>query len=119
MISNREFIKTQAYEISWAVFRCTELFSQVKLRGEVEAAAIDLAAGYDVISEATTNVPRIEKLTTLIRLAESVGQIASVNAAVLYRELDHLAKAMRLEVTTQQEKKNITESLEQIFTNSA
>ncbi|OGM93812.1 hypothetical protein A2524_04055 [Candidatus Wolfebacteria bacterium RIFOXYD12_FULL_48_21] len=120
MISNYEFIKTQAYEISWAVFRCAELFSQAKLRGEVEAAAVDLIADHAVAnSVADGDFPRIDKLTSLIRLAESVGQIAPVNANVLYRELDNLTKALRIEVAEQHNKKNITASLEQIFTNTA
>lgn len=120
MISNREFIKTQAFELSWAVFRCTELFTQSKLRSEVEAAAVELIADQATLNDAMENeFPRIEKLTSLVRLAESVGQIASVNANVLYRELDNLAKAIRLEVVDRREKKNITASLERMFTNSA
>lgn len=120
MISNYEFIKTQAFELSWAVFRCTELFSQDKLRKEVEAAAVELITDSGAISNTLeSEFPRIETLTSLIRLAESVGQIASVNANVLYRELDNLAKAIRLEVVERREKKNITTSLERIFTNSA
>lgn len=119
MISNYEFIKTQAFEISWAVFRCAELFSQDTLRREVEAAAIDLIASYAMLHETTgEEFPRIEKLTSLILLAESVGQIASVNANVLYRELDNLTKAIRVDVIDRREKKNITTSLEHMFTNS-
>ena len=110
MISNQEFIKTQAYEIAWAVFRCAELFSQSKLREEVESAAIDLIAD---------SSPQTEKLTSLIRLAESVGQIATINANVLYRELDNLVRAIRVNVAEKQKKGNITASLEQIFTNPA
>lgn len=111
MISNQEFIKTQAYEISWAVFRCAELFSQSKLREEVESAAIDLIAESDFL--------RVEKLTSLIRLAESVGQIAAINANVLYRELDNLTRAIGVNIAEDQKKGNITASLEQIFTNPA
>ena len=120
MISNYEFIKTQAFELSWAVFRCTELFSQEKLRKEVEAAAVELIADSGTIADMSEGeLPRIEKLTALIRLAESVGQIASVNANVLYRELDNLAKAVRLEAANRREKKNIATSLDHMFTNSA
>lgn len=120
MISNYEFIKTQAYELSWAVFRCTELFTQDKLRKEVEAAAVDLITDSGTIAETMeSEFPRIEKLTSLIRLAESVGQIASVNANVLYRELDNLTKAIRLEIVDRREKKNITASLDRMFTNAA
>lgn len=120
MISNYEFIKTQIFEVSWAVFRCTELFTQNKLRNEVEAAAVELITDSGTIFETIENeFPRIEKLTALIRLAESVGQIASINANVLYRELDNLTKAIRLEIVDRREKKNITASLEHMFTNSA
>lgn len=120
MISNHEFIKTQSFEVAWAVFRCAELFSQADLRKNIEAAAVDLIAGYDAIGESMEGEsPRIEKLISFIRLAESVGQIASVNANVLYRELDNLAKAARLEAIERRNKKNIAVSLENIFTNSA
>ncbi len=120
MISNYEFIKTQSFEVAWAVFRCAELFSQGDLRKNVEAAAVDLIADCDAIGESMeSEFPRIEKLTSLIRLAESVGQIAPVNASVLYRELDNLAKATRLEIVERRDKKNIAVSLENIFTNSA
>ncbi|HBI25768.1 MAG: hypothetical protein UT41_C0001G0111 [Candidatus Wolfebacteria bacterium GW2011_GWC2_39_22] len=119
MISNYEFIKTQAFEVSSALFRCTELFSQDKLRAEIEAAAVDMVADYETIhSTIGDEFPRIEKLIALIRLAESTGQIASINANVLYRELDNLTKAIRLEVVDRRERKNITASLEQMFTNS-
>lgn len=120
MISNYEFIKTQAFELSWAVFRCTALFSQDKLRREVEAAAVELAADSGILAEMSDGESlRIEKLTALVRLAESVGQIAPVNARVLYRELDNLAKAIRLESITRREQQNIAASLDQLFTNSA
>lgn len=120
MISNYEFIKTQTFELSWAVFRCTELFSQDALRKEVEAAAIELVAVPGDIAEMSEGEsPRIEKLMALIRLAESVGQVASVNANVLYRELDNLAKAIRLEAIERREKKNIANSLDAMFSNSA
>ncbi|KKT43525.1 MAG: hypothetical protein UW32_C0001G0117 [Candidatus Wolfebacteria bacterium GW2011_GWE2_44_13] len=119
MISNYEFIKTQAFEVSSALFRCTELFSQDKLRAEIEAAAVDMVADYETIhSTIGDEFPRIEKLIALIRLAESTGQIASINANVLYRELDNLTKAIRLEVVDRRERKNITASLEKMFTNS-
>lgn len=120
MISNREFMQRQSYEISWAVFRCAELFSQSTLREKVEAAAVDLTASCgSAIDASGTNFPHIEKLVALIRLAESVGQIAPVNANVLYRELDNLSKAARVSIAEQRGKENITESLERIFTNSA
>jgi hypothetical protein len=120
MISNYEFIKTQSFEVAWATFRCAELFSQGDLRKKVEAAAVDLIADHDAIGDDGENeFPQIEKLISLVRLAESVGQIASVNANVLYRELDNLARATRLETIERREKKNIASSLENIFTNSA
>ena len=121
MISNQEFIKTQAYEISWAVFRCAELFSQSKLREEIESAAINLIAERSFASgvAAEGDLSRIEKLTSLIRLAESVGQIATINANVLYRELDNLSRAIRVNIAERQKKGNITASLEQMFTNPA
>ena len=120
MISNYEFIKTQTFELSWAVFRCTELFTQDKLRKEVEAAAVELTVDPGTLLEVAENEsPRIEKLTSLIRLAESVGQIASVNASVLYRELDNLSKAIRFEISERRDKKNISVSLDSMFTNSA
>jgi hypothetical protein len=120
MISNYEFIKAQSFEVAWAIFRCTELFSQSDLRKKVESAAVDLIADYDVIGNDMENeFPRIEKLVSLVRLAESVKQITSVNANVLYRELDNLTKATRLEIIERRDKKNIAVSLENIFTNSA
>lgn len=120
MISNREFMQRQAYEISWAVFRCAELFSQSALKEKIESAAVDLTASCgSAIDASGTNVSHIEKLVALIRLAESVGQIAPVNANVLYRELDNLSKATRVSVAEQRGKENITESLERIFTSSA
>ena len=120
MISNHEFIKTQAFEIAWAVFRCAELFSQDKLRSEIEAAAVELSSNFGVLDKAQGDeLPYIEKLTAIVRLAESVGQIAPVNARVLYRELDNLTKAIRLSIAEQEGRRNITDSLERMFTNSA
>ncbi len=118
MISNNEFIKTHSFEIAWAVFRCAELFDkgQQKLRSELESAAVDLLSKYDSIDESMREeAPHIEKLVSIIRLAETIGQIKSVNAQVLYRELGRLEAAIKNEIEYRHNRNDITGALEDIF----
>lgn len=98
MIQNLEFIKNRSFEIAWAVFRCAVLVKQDNLKKNLEDGAINLVHKYghsDLKSDVVKNVFEIEKLISLIRLAEAIGEIKIVNARVLYRELSNLHNAVK------------------------
>ncbi len=82
---SKNFIKQRTFEISWAVFRVAVLVRQPKLKIELENAAIDL-----LVKPIEVQLQYIEKLEQLVKLAEKIGEIKSINADVLYRELGNL-----------------------------
>lgn len=98
MFQNLEFIKNRSFEIAWAVFRCAVLVKQDNLKKNLEDGAINLVHKYghsDLKNDVVKNVFEVEKLTSLIRLAEAIGEIKIVNARVLYRELSNLHNAVK------------------------
>lgn len=101
MIKIAEFIKNRSFEIAWAIFRCAGLVKHEELKKELETAAIKLAAKYGDSSAAKKETitdgefPEIEKLISLIRLSEAIGEIKIINARVLYRELSNLNEAIK------------------------
>lgn len=105
MLPNHEFIKNRSVEISWAVFRCTSLFKNEKLKNEIESVAIDLAANYDKLNLKETHphkihgqIPFIEKLISLLKLAEAIGDIKPINSKVLHRELNNLIEVIKNDI---------------------
>lgn len=107
-MANKDFIKQRSFEIAWAVFRCSALVRQPKLRVELENAAIGLISPFGY----TAN---LEQLEHLIRLAEAIGELKSINAKVLYRELNGVLEAIRqLEVEINKEKEE-SSAIEGIF----
>ncbi|MBI5401390.1 hypothetical protein HZB05_01000 [Candidatus Wolfebacteria bacterium] len=98
MLQNLEFIKNRSFEIAWAIFRCAVLVKQDNLKKNLEDGAVNLVNKYghsDLKSDVVKNVFEIEKLISLIRLAEVIGEIKIVNARVLYRELSNLHGAVK------------------------
>lgn len=96
-LPNHEFIKNRSIEISLAVFRCAALFKNEKLKTEIENIAVEFVASYDKLNlkESTPHkihgqMPLIEKLTSLLKLAEFIGDIKPINSSVLNRELNNL-----------------------------
>lgn len=84
-------ISSLAHRISFAVFRVARLTRHKKLRGELEAAAVELAR--DLSEE------RAGALSRLVDLAEVVEEMNEVNAEVLRRELNNLVEMIALDVS--------------------
>ena len=106
MLPNFEFIKNRSFEISWAVFRCSALFKNEKLKAEIENSAIDLTVNYDRfnfketgINQIAGQLPYIEKLIFIIKLAEAIGDINPINSKVLFRELNSLNDTVKKSVS--------------------
>lgn len=122
MLERAEFIKDRSFEIAWAVFRCAVLIKQVKLKTEVEDAAIDLVArASDFYAEkgensANKHLAAVEKLEQIVKLAEVANEIKSVNANVLFRELNNLSWAVRHRILEIKEKEEEGVEIEGIFT---
>ncbi len=111
----------RAREISSAVFRVCGLIKHLRLRAEIEAAAISLVSecgeipylSYVPKGVKLPYLPYIEKLKNLIHLGEVVGEIKSVNKVVLERELnnlhsaiaDSLARDLEMDITSMFERK--------------
>lgn len=96
-------IGQKAHDIAHASFRVAALIKNVELKGSIESAAVALVAGYETIGNpllpfTTPNV--VEKLECLVTLAESIGEIKPVNAAVLKRELGNLQTAIDFHMNT-------------------
>lgn len=82
-----DFIKQRSFEISWALFRVAALFKHPRLKWEVENAAIELLSNPAFAT--------IEKAEKLVKLAEAITEIKSIDAQVLYREFNNLHSAIR------------------------
>lgn len=103
-------ISQKAHDISFATFRCATLFKNPKLRAEIESAAVDLVAHLTDVASAIENsvkiensklnIDPIERLESLVSLAESIGEMKAVNASVLKRELGNLQTAIDFHINT-------------------
>jgi len=123
---NFEFIKNKSFEISWAVFRCATLVKQENLRKQLEDSSVELVSKYGNFAIHKENLENlkifleIEKLNSLIKLAEAIGEIKIVNARVLHREINNFSEMVKNEVnnfeTELKEKDNRDVSIEEIFT---
>ncbi len=95
-------IADHAREIAFAVFRVSKLIEQPKLKSFLESAAVELVSecgnvpfvSYVPNGTSLPYLPYLEKLTNLVLLAESIGEIKPVNAKVLSRELAALKSAI-------------------------
>ncbi|MFH1188370.1 MAG: hypothetical protein V1652_00815 [bacterium] len=101
------YIHQHAHDIAFAVFRVAALVRHPKLKGELEDAAVDLIAKMDIYIVHEGNECKgnkhfyyHERLKWLVRLSESVGEMKSINAAVLCREIDNLEAAIVEAVNT-------------------
>lgn len=122
---NFEFIKNKSFEISWAVFRCASLVKQEILKKELEDSSVDLVSKYGNFAIYKDNLEKlkifaeIEKLNSLIKLAEAIGEIKIINARVLYREINDFSEAVKKEImrfeAELKEKENRDVSIEEIF----
>ena len=95
-------ISQKAHDISFAVFRVATLVKSHKLRKELEDSAIDLVSKYEEVFDRRSQfyIPNIvDRLERLVMLAESVGEMKSVNAVVLKRELNNLQTAITAHTT--------------------
>lgn len=96
------YLNQHAHDIAFAVFRVAALIRHPKLKTELEGAAVELIARMDAVyvtngagvSTDHRHFHHHERLKWLIRLSESVGEMRSINAAVLCREIDNLQSAM-------------------------
>lgn len=98
---SQEFIDQKTLEIAHAIFRVAAHVQQPRLKSALEDAAIDMYAG-------GVTAP----LERLIHLGEVVGEIRTVNAAVLFRELQNLNTAMR---QIQDNKSSVDSDIQRIF----
>ncbi len=119
MASRSEFIKSRSFEIAWAVFRCADLVKKEKLKIELEGAAVELVAKREQFKSqkhGKLDLPHIDSLLAIIKLAEAVNEIKPINAKVLYRELDNLLRAIKEELFEIEKEDRETGSLiEDIF----
>jgi len=107
-----EFIKNRSFEIAWAVFRCSNIIKQPKLKTELENASVGLVSQLFGQSE---QVEHLERLEQLVRLAEAVGEISKTNALVLFREIDNLKEIVRQRNSAIRQEKGDSSAIEKIF----
>ena len=96
-------ISQKAHDISFATFRVATLIKNKTLKGEIEAAAVELVARYEEVANPLlpfTTASVVEQLERLVSLAESIGEMKSVNALVLKRELGNLQTAIDFHANT-------------------
>lgn len=97
--ANFNFIKNRSFEIAWAVFRCSALFSQNNLKSKVEDVAVDLVAFSHSFQkdefEAAKQFSVLSQLEVIIKLAEALKEINTINAQVLFREINNLTWAIQ------------------------
>jgi hypothetical protein len=89
---NRPNISDHAREISFAVFRVCTLIERSVLRTALESAAVNLAA--KSVSNRNEALASVNELEQLVRLAEVIGEIKTLNSKVLIRELSDLGSAI-------------------------
>lgn len=95
------FIKQRSLEIVFAVFRVAGLVKHSEIRKKLENLSLDFLLSQSLNS--------LESLSTLIKLSEVLGEVKSIDAKVLYREISNVDSAMR------QKEKESSASIESIF----
>lgn len=106
--NQKEFINRRSFEIAWAVFRCAFLVSQPRLKEELENRAVEITAFPGEKS-------RLGSLENLILLAEAVGEIRTLDAKILFRELAGLKKAIDKEEKIIRQEKEDNSAIGDIF----
>ncbi len=92
----------RAKDIASAIFRVSSLVRHLKLKSELEGAAVELVARCGEIpylpyvpeGAVLPYLPYIENLSGLVKLAEAVGEMKTENAHILKRELKKLHSAI-------------------------
>lgn len=107
---SQDFISRRSFEIAFAVFRVASLVRHPRLRAALENAAVDLYVGNTIgVGDA------ISCLERAVRLAEAIGEIKAVNAAVIYRELGNLNTAILQQTQDEIRQKDSDAEIEHIF----
>lgn len=89
-------LSQKSHDISFAIFRVSTLVKNHKLRIELQDAAVELTVRFEEVANPALShsATVIDILERLIMLAESIGDMKPINAAVLRRELGNFQTAI-------------------------
>lgn len=118
-------ISQKAHDIAHAVFRCARLVANSRLKKELEDAAVNLLANFDLENSLEIRNSKLEigsialaspvdKLERLVSLSESIGEMKTVNALVLRRELANLQTAIEFHASAQAAKSSANAAMDDL-----